>query len=664
VTISDAPVAPSVSALAAQFARARRLCAAGRFDKAERLCRQMLATAPGHPQVTLMLGEILSATGRHQEAIAALTPVIERWPNAGPARFCLGNALHAAGRLPEASAELRRATELQPHFAGAHSNLGLVLDEMGDREGAIHAYERALLIDPDLAEARANLGTALLHAEKFDDAILHLRRAVALRPRLADNHYFLGVALQRRGGAAEAAQCYRTAIGLKPNFAEAHCSLGAALASENNVAEALPCYEAAVAGKPDLLAGWVGLGSAQRALGRFDDAIRSYETALSIDPDSGVAHRALVTCRQAKGEEVDLDRLHRILANAAGDAEERGSAGLAIAKICDDAGRYDEAFAAATEGNALLRVAQRAAGIRYDHEALCVQDDATMRIFSGATLRATTDWGNPSELPVFIVGYFRSGTTLVEQICASHSQVCGVGELRDIRRIVGELQHTTPSPRHWSPQLFRGYADRYLQRLKQLAPGALRVADKMPDNIYLLGQIATMFPRARVILCRRDGRDAALSVFFQRFAREVAFSTDLADAGRRWHETERIAAHWADALPLPVHHVDYETLVADFENEARRLIAFLGLAWEPGCLEFYKTERAVRTASTWQVRQPLYASSAGRWRNYARHLTPLYAAIGLEHDAPTGARPADIADPGRRRDSARGRPEPDCATCR
>lgn len=164
----------------------------------------------------------------------------------------------------------------------------------------------------------------------------------------------------------------------------------------------------------------------------------------------------------------------------------------------------------------------------------------------------------------------------------------------------------------------------------------------MPDNIYLLGLIATMFPGARVIFTHRDGRDTALSVFFQRFARQVAFASDLLDAGRRWHEAERMAAYWAKVLSLRVHHVQYETMVGDFESEARQLIAFLGLAWEPACLEFYKTERAVRTASTWQVRQPLYDSSVGRWRNYEKHLAQLCAAIGVAPDAPTGTRPANL----------------------
>jgi tetratricopeptide (TPR) repeat protein len=486
----------TAAALAADFAQARQLCAAARFGDAESMCRRMLAAAPGHPQVTLMLGEIFSATGRHEDAVAALAPVAERWPNAGSARFCLGNALHAAGRLPEAAAHLRRATELQPHFAGARSNLGLVLDQMGERESAIHAYERALLIEPDLAEARANLGTALLHAGKLDDAVLHLRRAVALRPRLADNHYFLGVALQRRHADAEAAECFRAAIGLKPDFAAAFCSLGAALTTQDQVADALSCYEQAVACKPDLLAGWIGLGSAQRALGRFDEAIRSFEAALTIDPESGMAYRALATCRQALGEAAELARLRHIIANPAGDAEDRGAACLAIAKIYDDIGHYDEAFAAASEGNALLRGAQLAGDIRYDHDDFRARNDVQMGIFTGETLAATKDWGNPSVLPVFIVGYFRSGTTLVEQICASHSQVFGAGELHDIPQIVGQLQHTTPAPQYWTPQMFRGYADRHLQRLQELMPGALRIVDKMP-TIFICWGISPRCSRGR-----------------------------------------------------------------------------------------------------------------------------------------------------------------------
>ena len=630
------------SALAAQFGRARQLCIAGRFVAAERECRQLLKMVPDHPQAILLLGEILSAQGRHTDAIAVLGAVVEKWPNAGSAHFCLGNALHSAGQYAEAAEHLRRTTELQPHFAGGHCNLGLALEKLEKRDGAIHAYERALLLQPNLAEARANLGTALLNTNKPGDAVFHLRQAVGLNPTVADNHFFLGVALQKCGADVEAAESFKAAIARKPDFVEAYYSLAGVLTNQEKVAEALPYYHRAVALEPEFAAGWVGLGSALRSLGRFPEAIAAYEKALAIKPDLGAAHRALTTVRQEIADAAELDRLRRIMDNPEGGLDDRGAAGIAMAKIFDDCGRYDEAFSVATEANRLVRADQLAADIVYDHDAFRAQNDAVTSIFTPEFFTATRSWGNPSELPVFIVGYFRTGTTLVEQICASHSQAYGAGELRDIPQISAHIQRIAPNPQNWTPQLFRGLGDRHVQRLDALAPGKLRVLDKMPDNIYMLGLIAAMFPQARVIFCHRDGRDAALSVFFQRFARQVAFATDLVDAGRRWHEAERMAAYWRGCLPLPAYHVQYETLVGDFENEARRLIDFLALEWEPACLEFDKTERAVRTASTWQVRQPLYDSSVGRWRHYDKHLAPLCAAIAVAADAPTGTRPADL----------------------
>jgi tetratricopeptide (TPR) repeat protein len=592
--------------IAAQFELARRHCQAGKFVAAEALCRQMLKSAPGQPQVILLLGQILWSQGRHQDAITTLEPLVERWPNAGPAHFCLGNALHSAGRYSEAAKHLRRTTELLPDYAGGHCNLGLALEQLGDRPGAIQAYQHALSLEPDLVQARANLGIALLNAGKPDDAIVQLRRAVALNPSAVNNHLFLGRALEKIG----------------------------------DVADALSCYQRAVALDPKLTLGWIGLGTALRALGRFTEAAEAYEKALAINPDLGAAHHALTTVRES-ADAGELDRLRLIIANPEAGAHDRGTAAMTMAKMLDDCGRYDEAFAAATEGNRLARGGQHAANIRYDHDAFRAQNDTIMRVFTPDFFAATRGWGNPSDLPVFIVGYYRTGTTLVEQICASHSQVHGVGESRDIPQIAAQIQRTAPE--QWTPDLFRTLADQHVERLTALAPGKLRVADKMLDNLYWLGMIAAMFPRARVIFTHRDGRDAALSAFMQHFRQQLAFATDLLDAARCWHESERMSAYWTRCLPLSMHHVQYETLVGDFESEARKLIEFLGLDWEPACLEFHKTERAVLTASTWQVRQPLYDSSVGRWRNYAKHLAPLCAAMGLDPEAPSGARPADIA---------------------
>jgi tetratricopeptide (TPR) repeat protein len=633
------------SPLAEQFAQARALCVSGRFDQAQPLCRQMLEAAPGHPQVLLLQAEIDSQLGRHQEAIAALTPLAERWPAAAAVHFCLGNALHAAGHLPEAAVRLRRAVQLEPHFAVAHSNLGLVLEEMGERDSAISSYERAVLLDASLAQARSNLGNALLKTEKDEklhEAILHLRHALALRPQCASAHHQLGVALQRAGVLDGAIACHRAAIALQPNYPEAYYFLGAALDGTEQPEQAIDCYREGIAQRPQFAVAWAGLANAMRELGRFAEAIECYERAIQIDPELGLAHRGLATCRRVVPDSPQLDRLYRTLANEHLRDDDRGSCYLAVSKLHDDAGRYEEAFAAAERGNRLLRAAQQARNIRYDHDLLRAASDETARTFTSAYFAERATWGNDSELPVFIVGYFRSGTTLVEQICASHSGVCGGGELQDIPRLAGRLQRPPSAAREWTRELVRSHADRHLQRLEKLAHGAVRVTDKMPDNLFNLGLIATLFPRARVVFCHRDGRDAALSVFFQKFIQRVAFSTDLLDAGRRWHETERMAALWEKTLPLRIHHVQYETLIENFESEARRLIAFLGLEWEPACLEFHKTARTVKTASLWQVRQPLYSSSVGRWQNYRRHIAPLCDAIDIDIDAPNGARPKNL----------------------
>lgn len=231
------------------------------------------------------------------------------------------------------------------------------------------------------------------------------------------------------------------------------------------------------------------------------------------------------------------------------------------------------------------------------------------------------DWGNSSELPVFIVGMPRSGTSLVEQIAASHSRVFGAGEIRDIGALAAE---TAPAIAAKDRALIRQRADAHIERLRALGDDALRVTDKLPDNLFQLGVIATLFPGARVIFCRRDPRDLCLSCYFQKFAAgQLLFSYDLADCAKRLIETERLAAHWARVLPLRRHEIRYEDIIADLEGESRRFIDFLGLAWEPGCLDFHRTKRVVATASAWQVRQPLYDRSIGRWRNYRRHLKPL-----------------------------------------
>jgi len=256
----------------------------------------------------------------------------------------------------------------------------------------------------------------------------------------------------------------------------------------------------------------------------------------------------------------------------------------------------------------------------------------------GAEFFARTDRaGSQSELPVFIVGMPRSGTTLVEQILASHPMVHGAGELDYMRRIMQTLPERLgvqrPIPEcaaNIDTALAERIAEEHLQHLREHSASALRITDKTPSNFLRLGLIALLFPKARIIHCQRDPLDTCLSCYFLRFGQGQAFAYDLDDLGRYYRDCARLMEHWRRVLPSPLLEVPYEALVADQEGWSRRLIAFLGLDWDDRCLAFYRSERQVKTASVWQVRQPVYASSIGRWRRYAKHLGPLFAALGIE----------------------------------
>ncbi|MEO8714573.1 MAG: sulfotransferase, partial [Acetobacteraceae bacterium] len=444
-----------------------------------------------------------------------------------------------------------------------------------------------------------------------------LRRALALRPERAETLNDLAVVLRELGRLDEALPLHERAIELKPGGADLHLGLGETLMRAQEAERGREHIRAATELDPETAAHWLALGIAERALGAFDRAQECFRRALQIDPAMMAARWNLTMVGRQDAGMAETAQLRSLLADPDTGPAERIAAGFALGKILDDADRFEEAFplfAAANAGFLELRAASgerfnRAAFVRFVGERIASRRSGT------------EDWGCSSELPVFVVGLPRSGTTLVEQIAASHSRVYGAGELPaigDIARALGE-RGTGGA---------RGLADRHVARLRALAPDRLRVIDKLPDNLLRLDLIAALFPGARIVHVRRDPRDTGLSNFFQFYTYGNQFAFNLTDIGVRVRETERLARHWHAALPLRMLTVDYEALVGDLEGQSRRLISFLGLEWEPGCLAFHRTERAVTTPSTWQVRQPIYTRSVGRWRHYERHLTPLVSSLG------------------------------------
>jgi len=536
---------------------------AGRLDRAEALYRKFLEKSPGHPDGLHLLGIITLARGDPDRAIRLIGQALTARSDFAAAHSNLGNALRAAGRFAEAAASYRRALALRPDFAAAHSNLGVVLGELGDFAAAVASARRAVALDPQGSEARFNLATVLR--------------------QLATN-------LRGMGDLDGAIEGYGEALTLRPDDAPL----------------------------------WNDLGRCFHALGRFDDAVAAYRRAIALDSDFPDPYRNLAACRELTTADAEIAGIAALADRADLPAEERVAAGFALGKALDDSEQYEEAFAAYDRANRLYRAARAEAGDRFDAAELTRAVDRSIAEFTAEFLAGIRGWGNPSEVPVFIVGLPRSGTSLVEQIAASHSRVFGAGELR----IIGETAAVLGPANGWTREAVRRAADSHLERLRALGSGAERVIDKMPDNLFMLGVIAALYPAARVIFCRRDPRDIGLSCYFQKFsAGLLTFSYDLADCGQRIRETERLAAHWRRELPLRWIDIHYEALVADLAGESRRLIEFLGLEWEPACLEFHRTERAVQTASGWQVRQPLYDRSVGRWRHYERHLTRLLEAL-------------------------------------
>ncbi|HEY1930388.1 MAG TPA: sulfotransferase [Acetobacteraceae bacterium] len=628
---------------------------------------------PSEPNPTALLDTAVAChqAGQHAEAEALYRQVLQADPDDLDALNLLGVLLQDRGDLAGSIALLSHAIELDPEFPEALTNLARAQCAAGDAEAAAANAALAVIFDAELAEAHQQHGRALLMLGQNQAAVDACREAVRLTPQSADAHCDLGAALARLGADQEAAAAFRGAIELQPDHLHALLGLANASTRLREHEAALALSEKAVAAAPDHAESWVCLAYARRdnrdvpgsieacqraiaiaperpglwilqgdnlaAAGQFDQAREHYEHAGELDPGSVDALAGLAKISQLSTASSSLGRLQDVLDDAHQPAEARITAGFTLGTVHDAAAHYDSAFASYAAANSLALEALNAHGRSFEREPLAQRIDWLMEAFGPDTFRAIADWGDPSELPVFIVGSPRSGTTLAEQIVASHPLVFGAGERKDIPDIAFRLESDAAvmEPQTWDKNAVQREAREHLARLHSLGNGAERVIDKLPDNILLLGHIAMLFPRARVVICRRELRDVGLSCFFQPFRDNMPWSFDLADIATRLCETERLSCHWRDALPLRVLELQYEALVGDLEGESRRLIDFLGLDWDASCLAFHQLDRPVMTASGWQVRQPLYTSSVGRWRHYQSHIGALQE--GLAGVATTGA---------------------------
>jgi tetratricopeptide (TPR) repeat protein len=476
------------------------------------------------------------------------------------------------------------------------------------------------------------LGIAAYQTGRCELAVELISQAIKRNGQNAGYFSNLGTALFGQGKLDEAVSAYRQAVFIKPDYAEAYCSLGSTFEQQGDLNEAIIAYRRAIRIRPDYADAYSNLGVALEEQGKLDEARNAFERGIELAPGRALSYRLLGDVKKFGAGESHLGAMEKLAQDMASlPAGEQIDLLFALAKAYEDIGDHERSFRNLLRGNQLKRqqIRYRVADTRELFSR--IQETFTLDL-----MRGKRGLGDPSSTPVFIVGMPRSRTTLVEQILASHPNVCGAGELKFMTNAVKELDGRVAET--LSGVQLRQLGASYVNKTRKLEPNAERIVDKLPANFMYAGLIHLALPNARIIHARRDPIDTCVSCFYRLFSNGNDYTYDLAELGSYYRAYEALMEHWRRVLPPGVMiEVQYEHVATDLEAEARRMVAHCGLQWDDACLSFYETARMVRTSV--QVRQPIYRSSIGRWRVHERHLGPLIMALGLRSGGESGCDP-------------------------
>ena len=599
--------------------------AAGQARASVELYQRALQIDPGSSEAHNNLGNAFVQLGLCQDAVRCYRMALQLRPDKAQIHCNLGNAQRQLGQFEEALSSTQRAIDLDPALSVARNNLGLVLTGLGRRDEAVASFREALRLNPGYVEALHNLAQVLPELGHRREALGLLARAIELEPRRADLHCALGNLSFEFRRVEDAEGNYRRALALEPGDAMAHAGLGAALRMQGRAADAQLSCRAALAIDAKCVAALSLLGELCADQGQFSEAEAYFRQVIEIDPGYPFAYFSLATNRKmTRDESAWLQGIEALLTKPLPLRHEI-SLRYALGKYHDDIRQHDDAFRQYRQANELTK----RYGVRYDPEAMAARVDRIIETFSAAAIRELQAGGNDSERPVFIVGMPRSGTSLSEQILASHPAVFGAGELAYWQKALSSFESAQAQGKPGG-SLVTQIARDYLPRLSALSAQALRVVDKMPQNFFAMGLIHAAFPRARIIHLQRHPIDTCLSIYFHYFSHLHPYANEFDSLSHYYGQYLRITDHWRAVLPeSALLEVPYEALIADQEPWSRRMVDFVGLPWDPNCLNFHETDRVVITLSKWQVRQKISATSAGRWRNYEKHVGPLLPLIAL-----------------------------------
>ena len=593
------------------------------WPAAETAYKFATALKPNFAGAYLNLGVVARQRGDLDGALSACEKAIAIDPTFAPAHFNRGNALREMNRLTDAAQAYRETLAKDGQFEGAGRNLAITLQAMGNAyiqnaawAPAADAYAEARTLGLTDAALNNNHGNALKNLGHLSEALDAFAEALRLDPSYAAAHNNIGTVLEALGEPAAAIDSYQHALDAEPEFPAALNNLGNALRALNRATEAVSAYKKALATDPDFLDAQFNIAHAHKEAGDFNQAERAYDQVLTLEPDHPGALRQLASLGALEGRAINVNRLRAKLDDGLTDLDQAELA-FALARFDEDLGQTQDMFAMLATGNAAKRRT-----IDYDVALDGRRMQSIAETFT-AELLNRSPVGNPDDATIFIVGMPRSGTSLVEQILASHPEVYGAGELMFMTDVAGH--GAFPGNMHKVDWADLGRA--YMKKLRARAPDARRITDKMPHNFLYLGLISMCLPNAKIIHCTRAPEDTCLSLYKTLFTDRLDFAYDLSELGAFYGYYADLMDYWRATMPGNFLDFSYEALVANQESETRRVLDHLHLPWDAACMDFHKTARRVATASNVQVRQKLYNRSVDAWRPYADHLAPLIKAL-------------------------------------
>lgn len=641
----------------ATFGRAVDFLRAGDAPMTERITRAALEDYPGETNFLTLLGAALLRQGKPEEALRHLREAVTREPEYAKGHEQLGEALLAAGRPEEAADSLRRALEINPAFEAAQLKLGQLLLRLGREEEATavlqafirqkphreklaeaaelhrtgkHAeaeaiYREILRVDPQNVTAIRLLAMVAMKLEQYRDAVVLLTKALELAPDYTAARLDLGTAQIELNRFEDAVETMQAVTRAEPHNFAARMGLANALARGHRTEEAVGAYERAIECRPELAAGYLGLGNVVRTLGEYERSVTAYRTGIEKKPEAAEFYWSLSNLKTFRFSDDEIAAMREQIGKGDLEPADEVHLSFALGKAAEDSGDYAAAFEHYDHGNRLRRM--------QEHYDPVHTEDINRRIrtvFTSEFIAQMQGFGHRGVRPIFIVGLPRSGSTLLEQILSSHPMVEATSELPEGGRMVRYIERKNggrerypeafvEAPRELVAELGKWYDD----ETRRHRSGAPYFIDKMPNNFANIGLLALALPEAIFIDARRDPLDTCMSCYKQLFARGQSFTYDLEEIGLYYLDYIRMMAHWDAVLPGRVLCVRYEDVVDGLEGEVRRILAHCGLAWDDACLEFHKTKRPVRTASSEQVRQPLYRDSIGVASRYGNLLDPL-----------------------------------------